>query len=100
MTAHVTFAVIGALVGATLGSFAGVVRSRGWRAALRGRSRCDGCRRELHWFELVPLVSYPLQRGRCRSCGAQIDRTTLLVEVAGAAFGAGLALAIATAVSP
>ena len=33
--------VFGGLAGAVIGSFAGVVLSRGWRGALMGRSRCD-----------------------------------------------------------
>lgn len=32
------------------------------------RSCCDGCGRRLAWRELVPVVSYLVQRGRCR-CG-------------------------------
>jgi leader peptidase (prepilin peptidase) / N-methyltransferase len=92
--ADVISAVICSVTGAVLGSFAGVVRSRGWRAALRGRSRCEGCGRTLAWFELVPLASYALQGGRCRSCRAPIGRATLLAEVIGAALGAMLGLAV------
>ncbi len=93
----VAVVVAAALAGASFGSFGGVVRSRGWRGALRGRSRCDRCRRELHWYELVPLASYPLQRGRCRSCHAAIGSEALIVEVLGAAAGAAAALAILAA---
>jgi leader peptidase (prepilin peptidase)/N-methyltransferase len=86
--------VAAVLAGAVFGSFAGVVRSRGWRGALRGRSRCEGCLRELRWYELVPLASYALQRGRCLSCGVPIGRAALLAEMAGAAGGGILALAV------
>lgn len=84
----------GALAGASMGSFAGVVRSRGWRGALRGRSCCDGCHRELRWYELVPVASYAAQGGRCRSCRSPIGRAALWVELVGAAIGAGLALGV------
>jgi leader peptidase (prepilin peptidase)/N-methyltransferase len=87
-------AILGAAAGAAVGSFAGVVRARGWRASLTGRSRCAACGRDLRWYEVVPLVSYPVQRGRCRSCGARIGRHALLVEVVGAAAGALAALAL------
>lgn len=75
-----------------LGSFLGVVRSRGWRGALRGRSRCDGCGRELRWYELLPLVSYAIQRGRCRTCGSAIGQEALMVEVACAIGGAAVGI--------
>ena len=86
--------VMGALTGAVAGSFAGVVRSRGWRGALRGRSHCLGCHRTLHWYELVPVASYALQGGRCRACRAEIGREALVVEMVGAAAGAVVALGL------
>lgn len=86
--------VVSALAGAVVGSFAAVVRSRGWRGALRGRSHCDACQRVLHWYELVPLASYAAQGGRCRSCGTAIGRPALLAEVIGAAAGGIIALAV------
>jgi len=84
----VILVVFGALAGAVVGSFGGVVRSRGWRGALHGRSHCEGCGRELRWFELVPFLSYSVQRGRCRTCGSRIGAAVLLAEIAGAAVGA------------
>jgi leader peptidase (prepilin peptidase)/N-methyltransferase len=86
--------VVGALTGAVVGSFAGVVRSRGWRGALHGRSLCLNCLRSLRWYELVPVASYALQGGRCRSCQAEIGREALLVEMVGAAAGAVVALGL------
>jgi leader peptidase (prepilin peptidase)/N-methyltransferase len=86
--AGLVLALLVALGGASVGSFAGVVAGRGWRPAMAGRSHCDGCGRTLKWFELVPLVSYLLLRGRCRTCRAPIGRAALAWEAA----GAGLAL--------
>jgi leader peptidase (prepilin peptidase)/N-methyltransferase len=86
--------VLGALTGAVIGSFAGVVRSRGWRGALRGRSHCLGCHRTLRWYELVPIASYAVQGGRCRVCGARIGREALVVEMVGAAAGALVGLGV------
>lgn len=37
-----------------------------------GRSHCPHCKRTLRWFELVPLVSFLAQGGKCRRCGARI----------------------------
>jgi prepilin signal peptidase PulO-like enzyme (type II secretory pathway) len=42
------------------------------RESVGGRSRCPQCSRTLRWFELVPFVSFLIQRGRCRSCGTRI----------------------------
>jgi leader peptidase (prepilin peptidase)/N-methyltransferase len=86
--------VLGALTGAVIGSFAGVVRSRGWRGALRGRSHCVGCHRTLRWHELVPIASYAVQGGRCRVCRAEIGREALVVELAGAAAGVLVTLGV------
>lgn len=49
---------------------------------LRGRSRCPQCGKTLRWFELVPLVSFIIQRGTCRSCKARISIQYPLVELA------------------
>jgi leader peptidase (prepilin peptidase)/N-methyltransferase len=90
----VILGVFGALAGAVVGSFAGVVLSRGWGGAVRGRSRCDSCDRQLRWYELVPFASYAAQGGRCRTCRAPIGRTALVVETLGAVLGAALVLAV------
>jgi leader peptidase (prepilin peptidase)/N-methyltransferase len=43
-------------------------------------SHCPYCGRRLAPFDLIPLLSYVLLRGRCRYCGAPIPRRILLVE--------------------
>src|SRR5438132_13162441 len=88
-------AVIGLLVGATLGSFAGVVSTRGLRAALSGRSRCDACLRKLDWYELIPLVSFVMLRRQCRECGVHIRWSVYGWEVGGAVLGLATGLPIA-----
>ncbi|MBO1325122.1 prepilin peptidase [Acetobacter sp. TBRC 12305] len=58
-----------------VGSFLGVLACRLPRGerVLIARSACAGCGAVLGPHELVPLVSYLIQNGRCRSCGARID---------------------------
>jgi len=51
----------------------------------RGRSHCPHCKRDLRWFELLPLVSFILQRGRCRRCGKAISWQYPLSELLTAA---------------
>ncbi|MDO5142837.1 MAG: prepilin peptidase [Eubacteriales bacterium] len=64
------------LLGACLGSFFNCAAWRHVRgeSALRGRSRCPACGHVLTPLELIPLVSYFLQRGHCRACGAPLSR--------------------------
>ncbi|TSC78248.1 MAG: leader peptidase (prepilin peptidase) / N-methyltransferase [Parcubacteria group bacterium Gr01-1014_29] len=46
----------------------------------RDRSRCFSCGKTLTWHELVPLLSFLIQKGRCRSCGSQISWQYPIVE--------------------
>jgi leader peptidase (prepilin peptidase)/N-methyltransferase len=83
-----------AVLGLIFGSFIATVALR-WpegRSAMRGRSECDSCRKLLRAHELVPLFSYALQRGRCRTCGATIHPGHLAVEIAGALVGVAAGL--------
>ncbi len=67
-----------------LGSFLNVVVARlpERRSLLRPRSACPSCAHELPWYDNVPLVSYALLRGHCRSCAAPISLRYPLVELA------------------
>lgn len=82
-------AAAAALLGAIAGSFIATILIR-WprgRSVLSGRSRCDACDAPLRPVELVPLLSYALQRGRCRHCRARIDPRHLAVELAAGLVG-------------
>lgn len=52
-------------------------------------SQCPECGHPLAWFENIPVLSFILQRGRCRACAVRIPWRYPLVELA----SAGLALA-------
>lgn len=95
LTALVIIFVV--LIGAAFGSFAGVVASRGLRASVTGRSRCDSCGRTLHWYETVPIVSYPVLRGQCRTCHARVGLGVFAWELGGALLALVVALPIALA---
>jgi prepilin signal peptidase PulO-like enzyme (type II secretory pathway) len=89
-------AAIAALFGLAFGSFLNAALDRlPRRQSLLGRSRCEVCARVLGPHELVPVLSYAAQRGRCRGCGSSIGLRTPLLEIvcAGAfalvALGAG-----------
>lgn len=63
------------LIGLLLGSFANVVVYRLPRgeSVVRPRSHCLNCFRELSAFENIPLLSWIVQKGRCRGCGTRIS---------------------------
>ena len=84
--------ILSVLLGGALGSYVGVVASRGWRASLGGRSRCDSCGRPLSWYELIPIVSFFALRADCRTCSASIGWAPLLWEAGGAAIALLIAL--------
>lgn len=46
-----------------------------------GRSACPFCHKILRWYELIPLVSFFIQKGKCRSCGKQLSWQYPLVEL-------------------
>ena len=66
-----------------LGSFLNVVAARLpiRRPVATGRSECMACHAQIAWYDNVPLVSYLLLRGRCRSCGAGFSIRYLAVEL-------------------
>jgi leader peptidase (prepilin peptidase) / N-methyltransferase len=79
-----------------VGSFLNVVVARvPERRSLGGRSGCPTCSAPIEWYDNIPVVSYFVLRGRCRSCGERISAlypaveivTTLLVVAAFWRFG-------------
>lgn len=71
------------IIGTILGSFFFVAGSRGpiGEKYLWNKSRCDICKKELKWYELIPLFSFLFQKGKCNSCKQPIDRTHFIVEL-------------------
>ena len=70
-------------MGLAIGSFLNVVIIRSVKGeSLRGRSYCRNCRTQLTAKELIPLISFCVQKGRCRNCGAVLSRQYFWVELA------------------
>jgi leader peptidase (prepilin peptidase) / N-methyltransferase len=67
-----------------LGSFLNVVAARVplRRSVVRPASACMSCGNELAWYDNVPVASWLLLRGRCRSCGSGISALYPAVELA------------------
>src|SRR5215211_3543575 len=83
-----SFAFIGGLI---TGSFVGVVAHRvpRGRSIVGPRSECPSCGTQIAAYDNVPVISWVLLGGHCRSCRARIPARYPLIELAvGAAFAA------------
>lgn len=74
--------------GAMVGSFLNVLIFRYdpdkplfHKGIVGGRSHCPHCGRTLRWFELIPLLSYFLQLGKCRTCRGRLSVQYPLIEL-------------------
>ena len=83
-------AVLAAVVllpGLAIGSFLNVLAARVPRgkSVVHPGSACPHCDAPIAWYDNVPVVSWLVLRGRCRSCGASISWRYPAVEIATAA---------------
>ncbi|MCA1715640.1 MAG: prepilin peptidase [Actinobacteria bacterium] len=97
--------VVAGFFGLVIGSFLNVVIHRVpiRQSIVRPSSRCPSCGERIESFDNLPVLSYLVLRGRCRSCKAHISPRYPLVEAltgvlfALAAYGFGLSLSLAWA---
>jgi len=83
--------VLAAVFGAVVGSFLNVVILRLPKkeaSIVFPASHCPQCKQPLTWYENIPLLSYLVLRGRCRTCHCVISWQYPLVEAAMAALSA------------
>jgi leader peptidase (prepilin peptidase)/N-methyltransferase len=75
---------IAGVIGLFVGSFLNVVvyRTPLGLSVAAPRSFCPTCNRQLSWWENVPVASWMVLRGRCRSCHQPISARYPLVELA------------------
>ena len=66
-----------------VGSFLGVLAMRlpARKPVVMARSQCSSCGTTLGVADLVPLVSWLVFRGKCRHCGAAIERIYPTIEL-------------------
>lgn len=74
--------------GTAIGSFLNVVTMRYellgrilFTRTIGGRSHCPRCMTTLRWYELLPIISFLLQRGTCRHCAYRLSWQYPLVEI-------------------
>ena len=70
------------IFGTLIGSFLNVIiyRYNTGASPISGRSQCFSCGKDLSWYELVPLVSFFMQKGRCASCSVRLSWQYPIVE--------------------
>ncbi len=80
------------VMGLIIGSFLGVVVDRVPKglSVVHPPSTCPRCGTRLGPFDLIPVLSYLLQRGACRYCNAKIPVRDLAIEVAAGLSFAGV----------
>ncbi len=72
------------LLGTIFGSFYHVVGYRlpkGESFIKPVHSYCPNCKKELKWYELIPILSYLMQGGKCRNCHQKISIFYPLIEL-------------------
>lgn len=72
------------ILGASIGSFLSVVIdriNRKKKGIILGHSECPHCKKRLTSIELIPVLSYLLQNGKCRHCGKKISPNYLYLEL-------------------
>lgn len=67
-----------------MGSFYNVLATRLpiGKSIIKPGSHCDACNHKLKWYENIPLISYIIQKGKCKNCGEQIPFDVFLSELA------------------
>ena len=77
------------ILGLIIGSFINVLvyRVPKGESIVYPTSHCPECKHPLKWYDLIPLLSYIMLRGKCRYCGHKIPVRYPVIElVAGLAF--------------
>lgn len=80
----VVYLIIFFILGTILGSFYNVVGYRlpkGQSLVNPKHSYCSSCGKTLKWYELIPVLSYIIQGGRCRNCKEKISIIHPFIEL-------------------
>lgn len=70
-------------LGLVLGSFINVVVARlpRGKSIIRPGSHCPRCKKAVLWYDNIPVLSYLLLRGKCRSCKKSISIRYPIIEL-------------------
>ncbi|MCR4276933.1 MAG: prepilin peptidase, partial [Candidatus Roizmanbacteria bacterium] len=76
------------IFGASIGSFLNVLIDRlPKNESINGRSHCDYCGKKIAWYDLIPVFSFFILRGKTRCCHKKLSFQYPIVEtITGLAF--------------
>lgn len=79
---EVLYLIIFFILGTLMGSFYTVVGLRLPKGEnfVNSNSHCDHCKHKLKLYDMIPLISYLFQKGRCRYCQKSIDILSSYIE--------------------
>lgn len=77
------FKIIFFILGSVMGSFFHVVATRlsNNESIVKPSSHCHICHKKLKWYELIPILSYVIQRGKSNCCKRPLPISYIMVEV-------------------
>lgn len=84
---NIPFIILLLLLGASWGSFLNVVAYRlpKKKTFLKGRSKCPYCEKVINWYDMIPVLSWLLLRGKCRFCKHKLSLQYFIAEIASGA---------------
>lgn len=79
----IVYAVLAFILGSVIGSFLNVVilRTPEKQSIITEPSHCFSCGHRLAWYDMFPIFSYLLLRGRCRYCGEKFSARYMIIEL-------------------
>jgi len=70
------------IIGLIIGSFLNCLIWRLYKnETMGGRSYCPKCRKQIDWYDNIPVLSFIMLKGRCRHCHQKISWQYPLVEI-------------------
>lgn len=77
------YIIIFFILGSVMGSFYHVIATRlsNGFSIVKPASHCEKCKHELRWYELIPIISYIIQGGKCRKCKTRLPISYFLMEI-------------------
>lgn len=81
---EILYLILFFILGLVFGSFFNVLASRIPRneSIIFPASHCEKCGHKLKWYELIPVVSYIIQKGKCKNCKTKLSLLYPFSEVA------------------
>ena len=50
-------------------------------SVIKGRSHCPACKKQIRWYDNIPLISFLVLKAQCRDCSSKINFKYFIVEL-------------------